>query len=303
MHHKLKNMISILIPTYNHSALSLVKELSSQGLDVGIPFEIIVLDDCSTNKTILEENRQINYIKNCYFKESNTNNGRTFTRNILANNAKFNWLLFLDADVIPKNNSLLKNYAHEILSNSFDVVIGGCAYEDEKPKENKILRYLYGKKREEKAADLRNKFPHKHIFSGNILIKKDVFLKYNYPLQHNIYGLDNYFAFQLFLNKINVKHIDNSVYHLGLEENEVFFKKSINSIQSRIEILKDEPQIEQFDTVLKHYMFFKKTKLNTIVSFFFRLSEPFLRRRILSAKPSIFAFDLYRLGYICNLNI
>lgn len=296
-------MISILIPTYNHNALSLVKELSNQAQSIEVPFEIIVLDDCSSNKTTIEENKLINNYPSCSFNESTVNNGRTFTRNILARNAKYDWLLFLDADVTPVRVSFLKNYIIEIQKSAFEVIIGGCAYETKKPHKEQILRYLYGKKREEKSADLRNEFPHKHIFSGNILIKKDTFLKHNYPHKQNIYGLDNYFAFQLFTNKIAVKHIENPVYHLGLEENEVFFRKSINSIQSRIEILKNEPQIEKFDTVLKHYFFFKNTKLNKVVSFIFKLTEPFLKRKILSSKPSIFAFDLYRLGYLCNLNI
>lgn len=296
-------MISILIPTYNHSALSLVKELNKQALSIEVPFEIIVLDDCSTNKVIAAENKLINNFKNSFFIENSTNKGRTFTRNILANNAKYEWLLFLDADVIPKDISFIEKYINEIKDNSFDVIIGGCAYENKKPQKNKILRYSYGKQREEKEADLRNKFPYKHIFSGNLLIHKDIFLKHNYPLQHNIYGLDNYFAFQLFKNKINVKHIDNVVYHLGLEENEVFFRKSIDSIQSRIEILKNYPEIENFDTVLKHYTFFKKTKLEIVVSFLFRLSEPYLKRSIISPRPNILIFDLYRLGYICNLDI
>ncbi len=294
-------MISILIPTYNHSALSLVKELSNQAQSIEILYEILVLDDCSTNKKIIEENRSINNLENCSYTESNINNGRTFSRGILANNAKYEWLLFLDADVIPKDISFIEKYINEIKDNSFDVIIGGCAYENKKTQKNKVFRYTYGKKREEKAADLRNKFPHKNILSGNILIQKDIFLKYNYPYPNNIYGLDNYFAFQLFKNKVTIKHIDNPIYHLGLEDNEVFFNKSINSIDSRINLLKNEPGINNFDSLIKNYNFFHKSKLNIIISFLFRLSEPFLKKRILSSKPSILAFDLYRLGYICNL--
>lgn len=294
-------MISILIPTYNNSAFNLVKELNRQALSIDISYEILVLDDCSTNKLIIEENRSINNLENCSYTESKINNGRTFSRGILAKEAKYNWILFLDSDVKPKNDNFLKKYVDEIEENIFQVAVGGCEYENKIPEKDKIFRYTYGKKREEKAAELRNISPHKHIFSGNILIQKDVFLKYNYPHPNNIYGLDNYFAFQLFKNKITIKHIDNPIYHLGLEDNEVFFNKSINSIDSRINLLKNEPDINNFDSLIKNYNFFHKSKLNIIISFLFGLSESFLKKKILGSNPSIFLFDLYRLGYICKL--
>lgn len=294
-------MISILIPTYNHRAFNLVEELNRQALSIDISYEILVLDDCSTNKLIIEENRNINNLENCSYTESKINNGRTFSRGILAKEAKYNWILFLDSDVKPKNDNFLKKYVTEIKDNNFEVVVGGCEYENKIPEKDKIFRYTYGKKREEKTAEFRSKIPHKNILSGNILIQKDIFLKYNYPYPNNIYGLDNYFTFLLFKNKVTIKHIDNPIYHLGLEDNEVFFNKSINSINSRINLLKNEPEINSFDSLIKNYNFFHKYKLNIIISFLFSLTEPFLKKKILSSKPSILAFDLYRLGYICKL--
>ena len=40
-------MLSVLIPTYNYNAVSLVKELHKQLLDSNIVFEIICIDDGS----------------------------------------------------------------------------------------------------------------------------------------------------------------------------------------------------------------------------------------------------------------
>ena len=112
-------MISILIPTYNNSAFNLVKELNRQALSIDISYEILVLDDCSTNKLIIEENRSINNLENCSYTESKINNGRTFSRGILAKEAKYNWILFLDSDVKPKNDNFLKKYVDEIEENIF----------------------------------------------------------------------------------------------------------------------------------------------------------------------------------------
>ncbi len=53
-------MLSILIPTYNYNTFSLVEELTNQAIATGISFEIIVLDDGSTDQISLKENSKIN---------------------------------------------------------------------------------------------------------------------------------------------------------------------------------------------------------------------------------------------------
>jgi glycosyltransferase involved in cell wall biosynthesis len=43
-------MLSILIPTYNYNTLLLVKTLQQQAIESKVVFEILVLDDASTDK-------------------------------------------------------------------------------------------------------------------------------------------------------------------------------------------------------------------------------------------------------------
>mgnify|MGYP000232582310 CR=1 FL=1 len=69
-------------------------------------FEILVLDDASTDKQCSSENKKINALDHCSYLENEKNIGRTATRNILAKKAKYDWLLFLDADVIPLNTAI-----------------------------------------------------------------------------------------------------------------------------------------------------------------------------------------------------
>ncbi|WP_338409187.1 glycosyltransferase, partial [uncultured Flavobacterium sp.] len=56
-------MLSILIPTYNHNVFPLVVELFSQVNKLKIDYEILVLDDGSTQ--YVEENLKISTLKNC----------------------------------------------------------------------------------------------------------------------------------------------------------------------------------------------------------------------------------------------
>ena len=56
---------------------------------------------------VASENKKINALDHCSFLENEKNIGRTATRNILAKKAKYDWLLFLDADVIPLNENYI----------------------------------------------------------------------------------------------------------------------------------------------------------------------------------------------------
>jgi hypothetical protein len=286
-------MLSILIPTYNYNVNPLVEVLYKQCLKENIAFEMLVLDDASTIEFpagITGEN--ISYQKN----ESNL--GRTLTRKKLAETARYDSLLFLDSDVIPVTSDFIKNYTHYIDN---DIVLGGVAYVKETPEPAKELRHKYGRLREEVIASDRNKNPYGAILSGNLMIKKDIFLKYNYAQNHNLYGMDIYFSYQLFKNNIPVTHIDNPVYHLGLEDNEVFLKKSLQAVDSRKQLLENAEGIENINGLLKHYKNLKKYRLTGVISLGFKLAEPILKKMILKKDPNLFCLDIYRLGYICTL--
>lgn len=290
-------MLSILIPTYNYNVYPLVFEIQRQCLKSKISFEIICLDDASY--LFQTENKHINELSNCSYDVLENNIGRTSIRNLLAKKSKFEWILFLDADVMPTNENFINNYWIKTKSEC-EVIVGGIKYSNEIPKKSEILRYKYGKSREEKSATERNQNPYGTIVSANLFIKKSVFSSANYLENKNLYGMDIFFSYQLFKNKDEILHIDNPVYHLGLETNEEFLNKSLASAKSRIEIMADFPGIEEVNSLVKHYKFLKKYRLLSLYKIVFNIFEPFLKNNILSKTPSLFYFDLYRLGYICS---
>ncbi|WP_396151604.1 glycosyltransferase family 2 protein [Flavobacterium sp.] len=291
-------MLSILIPTYNYFVENLVNTLHKQCISEKIGFEIIVLED-SSSENYISQNKSISSLTNCYYEVNQKNFGRTKTRQILAERAKFDWVLFLDADVIPENGDFIKNYI-TFLNSSNTVVFGGYKYQNNLPEASKILRYKYGKEREEKPVTVKTKKPFQFVFSGNILIQKQLFLELNYTENEKFYGMDIYFAYQLFSKKITPLHIENAIYHVGLESNDMFFEKSLQSVVSRKRFLVDKVDIEKLNPLLAHYKKIKKYRLIFITRFLFKISEQFLKRNILSKNPNLFYFDLYRLGYICS---
>ncbi len=291
-------MLSILIPTYNYNTLLLVKTLQQQAIKSKISFEIIVLDDASSDTQSSIENNKINTLEHCTYIESEKNLGRTATRNILAHKAKFNWLLFLDADVIPLNHDYIETYVKE-LNNKYDVISGGIVYETQRPTQNQLLRWVYGKTRESKSAKARNKKPY-NIISANLLITKEVFLKAN-NFETNHYGLDIYFSYKIRELKAKVQHIENPTIHLGLESTAIFLEKSLGAIQTTYTLEKDN-KIDLSSRALQiKYKQLKTMGATTLFMFICRGFEKTFIKNLKSKNPSLFFFDLYKLCFYCKL--
>ena len=81
-------MLSVLIPTYNYTAFSLVKEMHQQLILEAIKFEIICLDDGS-HSPLNSKNEKINTLSFSSFKSLEKNIGRSAIRNVLAHTAKY----------------------------------------------------------------------------------------------------------------------------------------------------------------------------------------------------------------------
>ena len=291
-------MISILIPCYNYNAFNLICILEKQALTLGVIFEIICIDDASFSN-LNETNQKINTLTNCKFFESKKNIGRSANRQLLADKAQYDWLLFIDVDVIPLNNNFLEIYTNQI-KKDFEVTFGGFYYED-KIINSRSLRQTFGKFREQIPSELRNKNPYKYTISSNFLIKKNVFKSINKQIKSDSYGMDYLFGALLKNNLISINHIDNEVNHHGLDENLKFLTKTKKALKS-LHYLKRNKLIGQNDiTILKYYNVLSFLGLRKITTAIINLFSKSIESNLLGAKPSLLLFDLYRLSYLCSI--
>ena len=161
-------MISILIPTYNFNTLPLVQELHKQILVENIKFEIIVQDDASPINENTKINTKINQLEYCHFERNETNLGRGQNRNALVNKAQYDWILLMDCDMFPKSKNFIKIYLKSIQKEDRKAVFGGIIYFDEKPKDDEVLRWIFGKNREEIPLKKRLTNPYHYTLISNI---------------------------------------------------------------------------------------------------------------------------------------
>ena len=294
-------MLSILIPTYNYNILPLVEELHWQVLEEDIPFEIIVLDDASPDRITVEENRRIAFLEKASYTLLDKNIGRSAIRNLLGQKAKYPWLLFLDADTIPTNKTFIKTYL-SLLTNEEKVVYGGIRYQEEKPPAGQLLRWIYGYDREALPVSQRKKLPYRSLLTLNFAIKKSVFNKVTFNESiPNLRHEDTLFSHELEKAGIIVEHIDNPVIHLGLENSEIFLRKTEESVIGLKYLLDKELLSNDYLRIIKASIFIRKFGLRPLVSFFFSRFKKSFQKNLLGVNPSLFVYDLYRLGYICSL--
>jgi hypothetical protein len=292
-------MLSILIPTYNYNAFPLVLELHQQCMDSNLSFEILCFDDASV--IILPENHQINSLEYCRYEVLDKNIGRSAIRNVLAKKAKFDNLLFLDSDTIPVHSNFISNYIFQI-NKGENVVYGGIRYQKEKPDNTQLLRWVYGNSREALSVEKRIQNPHLSFLSLNFLIKKEILnqVKFNESIP-NLRHEDSLFSFELKKENIQPTHIENPVYHLGIENSTVFIQKSEESVVGLHHLITSNLIDSHYLRISQYHRFLKKTRLDYFFSKCFNLAKPILRNHLTSKNPSLYIFDLYRLGYYCTL--
>ncbi|PTX61159.1 glycosyl transferase family 2 [Kordia periserrulae] len=295
-------MLSILIPTYNYDISTLVETIHSQAVATGITFEIVCLDDCSDEQESIKKNEPINLLSNASYAVLPENIGRSRIRNLLAQKANFNWLLFLDADVIPVKADFISKYIAAI-SDEKEVIYGGILYQEEKPKQENVLRWVYGKEREALSVKEREEASYLRFLTLSFLIKKDVFqkVKFNEDIP-NARHEDTLFANDLKHAEVHMTHIHNPVYHLGLDTSKEFIRKSMESVEVLILFLKNG-LIEHNDILItKMFKRVKNFGINHVLSLLYRWFGNRFEKNLLSNNPSMFIFDLYRLTYLCYLD-
>jgi hypothetical protein len=292
-------MLSILIPIYNYNVFPLVEQLHKQCLECRIDFEILCFDDFSVVEN--PSNTKINQLQNCQFKILEHNIGRSAIRNLLAKNASFENLLFLDADTLPLDYQFVSRYLKQI-NQEEKVVYGGIKYQVKKPENAKIFRWTYGVNREALTLENRKKNVYLSLLTLNFMIKKSIFEKVKFNVKiPNLRHEDTLFSFDLKKQKIKIIHIENPVLHLGLDDFEIAIKKEKQSIIALKNLIENNLISNDYVSISRVYLKIKKYKISFIFRYFYKIAEKPLLKNLSSTNPSLLVFDLFRLGFLCSI--
>ena len=286
-------MLSICIPTFNTDCSELLDILAKQIAQLEETLEVLVYDDFSTDYVC--KNQEACERNGFLFFENQSNLGSISTRIKLAKKSSFNWLLFVDADMLPKTDEYIIQYTNFITFNKADIAIGGCCYADEIKPFN--LRLKYGKNREEISAKKRQLNPYNSILFGNVLIKKKLFNEVFDDFNDMAYGEDIYLSsFLKSLNK-DVVHLPNETYHLGIENNREFLKKIRKSAEMYARLDSNSTLDLSHIKLVRTYSLLKWYMSHNLMKFSLAITSPLLKTVLITfGGPLLFA-DLLRLFY------
>lgn len=291
--------LSILIPTHNYDCTRLVYDLEAQLTEED---EIIVGNDCSTDKNIVAKLSEIeNSGKSRVFTPNDNDSrplGRAAIRNALAREAKGEWLLFIDADAEVRSKTFIEDYLSA--TNFAPVVCGGTGNLPECPSPECRLRYDYEVEAEKRLTVVRRqRFPYSQLATFNFLIRRDIFLSICFDEGFKEYGYeDTCFGFQLKQRGIAIHHIDNKLTHLGIETSDVYLSKIETALRTLSKIEKEQRKLVRlsgFAMKLERYY------LLGLVRCIFRLTKKHLRANLLGKHPNQKLFTFYKLGYYADV--
>tara|TARA_R110002050_G_scaffold204327_2_gene339743 strand:- start:49934 stop:50836 length:903 start_codon:yes stop_codon:yes gene_type:complete len=286
-------MVSVLIPVFGEAIDAQLASLAieAKGLDYSV--EIIVCDDASP----VPKPPAFTDYKGIEFRYISLKNnlGRSRIRNFLANEAKYDQLIFIDADCQPIQSSFIDTYK---LKFEEDVVlVGGQLFAKEEPSDSNFrLRWDYGTNVEARSLKERVKAPYRSFMANNFSISKALVNKFPFDENHTGYGHeDTLFGVQLRVNNIEVKHIKNPIRHLGKETNAQFLAKTAEGVRNLAQLYYDG-KLDKHVRLIKTYEQLRFTGFAGLTRSIITKQKESYYEALVKGKAKLRKFSLYKLS-------
>jgi glycosyltransferase involved in cell wall biosynthesis len=289
--------LSVLITNHNYDCTLLLKQLYDQLVLHKLSWELIVVDDCSPQNEILENNQiTAKELNGCKYIVNDKNEGAAVCRNKLTQIAQGDYLIFIDGDAsVGDNKHFIDNYWE--YRNKADIVVGGLVHPEFNVDSNRTLRFKYEKEADKhRSADERSCNPYDKFTAFNIMSKKCVFDIIHFDESCKEYGYeDALFGMELKDKCISVFHIDNPLIHTGLDTNERFLHKTDLSLKTLIN-LQSMGKMLSGSKIRDMALKIERLKMQKTYHTIFKVFEKNIIRNLQSKNPSLFLFSIYKLG-------
>jgi glycosyltransferase involved in cell wall biosynthesis len=206
--------LSVLIPTYRDDPGALLKALDERGVNA----EIVLLDDGGGDEALTR--RMAGRIEKLKLPARlivlSPNEGRAKGRNRLARHARGRHLLFLDSDMLPDPQGFLTRWS-AVAEDDVPVAFGGFTLDQTPRRPEHELHRAMALKSDCTPAPERAREPEKHVFTSNLLVRRDVFEAIGFDEGFAGWGWEDVEWAMRVARRHPILHIDNSATHLGLD--------------------------------------------------------------------------------------
>lgn len=217
--------ISVLIPFYKDDPRPLIEALDR--INAGEPdLEILLHDDGEPDADL---NAQIaaalsDIASPGRLLTSLRNRGRAAGRNLLAEQARGRWLLYLDADMLPGDANFLERYRTLIAEERCDAAFGG--YETLWPDAPELqLHAALSRVSDQNDAASRNAIGPSAFCASNVLVRAGVMRAIRYDEGFAGWGWEDVDWAVRAARGYKLVHVDNPAGHAGLQDAEALLAK------------------------------------------------------------------------------
>ena len=219
-------VLSVLIPFYRDNPEDLLVQLLSQ--DIGDKHvEILIYDDgtgdadinASLSATVKSASRAAGLLI------ADGNRGRSFARNTLVEFARADWVLFLDADMLPVSGGFLERYVEQIETDSYDILFGGFNVTAKSEDPDRELHRAFSQVSDALSVEERQAYGPQYVCTSNLCVRKSLLKAEPFDPDFNGWGWEDSEWAARVAKSYRLHHLDNPALHLGLESTETLLKR------------------------------------------------------------------------------
>jgi glycosyltransferase involved in cell wall biosynthesis len=171
------------------------------------------------------------------------NEGRAKGRNRLVSHARAGHFLFLDSDMAPDRDDFLAAWLALITKDDPAVAFGGFSLQQVEPRRDQALHRAMAAHSDCLSAAERSLSPEKHVFTSNLLVRRDVFAAEGFDEGFAGWGWEDVEWGMRVARRWPIVHIDNTATHLGLDPAKVIAAKYEQSAANFARVVAAHPEV------------------------------------------------------------
>lgn len=240
-----KPQLSVLIPFLRDDPTPLLTALSREGDQLATRVEIVVLDDGTNSSSLTDDLKAlIAALPLAARLITRTDNlGRAKGRNLLAEHARGSHLLFLDADMMPDSPLFLSTWLDVVEQSDLPVAFGGFSLLQASTHRAFRVHRAMALRSDCLPAEVRQQQAEKHLFTSNLLIRRDVFDAHAFDDSFNGWGWEDV-EWSMRISALHtIAHPDIPATHMGLDTVDALIRKYRQSAPNFARVAGLHPEI------------------------------------------------------------
>lgn len=236
--------ITICVPTWRDSADALLCSLSR--LPGAEHCTLLIFDDGSLDSDLTSQliRHTMRFPGPGRLISAPKNVGRSHARNRLKDLAESDWVLFLDADMQPDDETFLSNYLKAIETHAQpSLIAGGFSLKNIRPTDETRLHAAQSITSECVSAEVRNQSPGRYVFTSNILVHRHILDAIKFDPGFVGWGWEDVDWGLRVASDYPVHHIENTATHLGLDPDPKLIEKYAGSADNFARLVERHPQV------------------------------------------------------------